>query len=291
LVVEIPMSRDGQMSERANSQPKEHYRTLDVSDNIPQDELERQYQRLRKLYQPENVSDADARSYAAQKLAQIEEAYAVLGDPARRAVYDGKPLIVAPDATEIVYCANHPATETLLRCNKCGKPICIKCARQTPVGYRCNECIHQQQNVYFNALGSDNFIALGVGFLVSAIAAPVAGMLLGGFGFFGLIIAFVAGSGAGSLLAQIIRRAVGRRRGTTPTDLCADGYYRRRAVRQRRTALHYRLFPSIRSDDPPFHRLGYRCGLSAVALNGEPEYKWEKNPFLTSTPKCWRALA
>lgn len=201
------------MSERANSQPKEHYRTLDVSDNIPQDELERQYQRLRKLYQPENVSDADARSYAAQKLAQIEEAYAVLGDPARRAVYDGKPLIVAPDATEIVYCANHPATETLLRCNKCGKPICIKCARQTPVGYRCNECIHQQQNVYFNALGSDNFIALGVGFLVSAIAAPIAGMLLGGFGFFGLIIAFVAGSGAGSLLAQIIRRAVGRRRG------------------------------------------------------------------------------
>lgn len=201
------------MSERTPSQPKEHYRTLDVNKGASQEELERQYQRLRKLYQPENVSDADARSYAAQKLAQIEEAYAVLGDPARRAIYDGKPLIVAPDAPEIVYCANHPTTETLLRCNKCGKPICIKCARQTPVGYRCNECIHQQQNVYFNAVGSDNLVALAVGFAVSAIAAPIVGLLLGSFGFFGLIIAFIAGSGAGSLLAQIIRRAVGRRRG------------------------------------------------------------------------------
>lgn len=201
------------MSERVNPQPKEHYRTLDVDENVSQGELARQFQRLQKLYQPENIADADARAYASQKLAQIEDAYAILGDPARRAIYDGKPVIVAPDDPETLFCANHPNTETLLRCNKCGKPICMKCARQTPVGYRCSECIHQQQNVYFNALGSDNFIALVVGFVVSAIAAPIAGMLLGGFGFFGLIIAFVAGSGAGSLLAQIIRRAVGRRRG------------------------------------------------------------------------------
>ena len=201
------------MSERVSPQPKAHYGALDVDENVSQEELARQYQRLQKLYQPENISDADARSYAAQKLAQIEEAYAILGDPARRAIYDGKPLIVAPDDPEVLYCANHPDTETLLRCNKCGKPICMKCARQTPVGYRCNECIHQQQNVYFNAGTSDNFIALAVGFVVSAIGAPLAGMLLGGFGFFGLIIAFIAGSGAGSLLAQIIRRSVGRRRG------------------------------------------------------------------------------
>ncbi len=201
------------MSERINPQPKEHYRTLDVDENASPDELARQYQRLQKLYQPKNLDDADARAYAARKLEQIEAAYAILGDPARRAIYDGRPLVVAADDPDTLFCANHPNTETLLRCNKCGKPICIKCAKQTPVGYRCTECINQQQNVYFNALGSDNLIALAVGFVVSAIAAPVAGLLLGGFGFFGLIIAFIAGSGAGSLLAQIIRRAVGRRRG------------------------------------------------------------------------------
>ncbi|HRJ40861.1 MAG: DnaJ domain-containing protein [Caldilineaceae bacterium] len=201
------------MSERTTPQPKEHYRALDVGENVSQEELARQFQRLRTLYQPDNISDADARRYASQKLAQIEEAYAILGDPARRAIYDGRPLAVAAHDPDTLFCANHPNTETLLRCNKCGKPICMKCAVQTPVGYRCTECVRQQQNVYFNALGSDNFIALGVGFLVSAIAAPLVGMLLSGFGFFGLIIAFIAGSGAGSLLAQIIRRAVGRRRG------------------------------------------------------------------------------
>ncbi len=193
------------MSEQAAPKSKEHYRALDIAEDASQEEIAHQYERLKKLYQPENIGDADARAYAAQKMGQIEEAYAILGDPARRAIYDGKPLIVAPDDPEVLYCANHPDTETLLRCNKC--------AVQTPVGYRCKECIQQQQNVYFNALGSDNFIALAVGFVVSAIGAPLAGMLLGGFGFFGLIIAFIAGSGAGSLLAQIIRRSVGRRRG------------------------------------------------------------------------------
>lgn len=112
-----------------------------------------------------------------------------------------------------LYCANHPNTETLLRCNKCEKPICMKCAVQTPVGYRCRECVHQQQTVYFNAEAWDNPIALGVGFVVAAIGAPILGLLLSGFGFFSLIIALIAGSSAGSILAQIIRRAVGRRRG------------------------------------------------------------------------------
>lgn len=201
------------MSEQKLAQAKEHYRTLDIGEEASQEEVSRQYQRLRKLYQPENLDDADDRAYAAQKLAQIEEAYAVLGDPARRAIYDGRPLAAASHDPEPLFCANHPNTETLLRCNKCGKPICIKCAVQTPVGYRCSECIHQQQKVYFNALGSDNFVALAVGFAVSAIGAPLVGLLLSGFGFFGLIIAFIAGSGAGTLLAGIIRRAVGRRRG------------------------------------------------------------------------------
>ncbi len=114
---------------------------------------------------------------------------------------------------DTLYCANHPDTETLLRCNKCEKPICMKCAVLTDVGYRCKECIRGQQAVYFNAVTTDNPIAFGVGFGVSAVTAPIAGLLIGMFGFFGLIIAFIGGGSAGSILAQIIRKAVGRRRG------------------------------------------------------------------------------
>ena len=48
-------------------------------------------------------------------------------------------------------CANHPNRETMLRCNKCEKPICLQCAVLTEVGYRCKECVRGQQALYFNA--------------------------------------------------------------------------------------------------------------------------------------------
>lgn len=116
--------------------------------------------------------------------------------------------------TEKMYCANHPDVETLLRCNKCNKPICMKCAVQTPVGYRCVDCVRAQQNVYYNAGGADNWIGLGVAFAVTVIATPILAFVFRMMpGFFGFLIAFFAGSAAGSGLAQIVRRAVQRRRG------------------------------------------------------------------------------
>lgn len=125
---------------------------------------------------------------------------------------DEAPVSTSPDG-DVLYCANHPTVETLLRCNRCNKPICIRCAVQTDVGYRCRECIRGVQDKYFNAASGDYAIAFGVGLVVAAIAAPIVAMLIGGFGFFGFIIAFLAGSAAGGALAQIIRSAVGKRRG------------------------------------------------------------------------------
>ena len=115
---------------------------------------------------------------------------------------------------EVIYCKNHPDRETLLRCNKCGEPICPNCAVLTDVGYRCKECIREVQNNYFNALTQDNPVAFIVGFLVALIATPIIGLILPRFGlFFGSIIAVLIGSSAGGILAQIIRKSVGKRRG------------------------------------------------------------------------------
>lgn len=115
---------------------------------------------------------------------------------------------------EAIYCVNHPDTETLLRCNRCNDPICLKCAKLTDVGYRCPKCLQQVQSKYFNAEDKDNPIAFGVGCLVTLVAAPVVAILITQFGLFiGLFIALIAGSGAGGALAQIIRSAVGKRRG------------------------------------------------------------------------------
>ncbi|MCY3993350.1 MAG: DnaJ domain-containing protein [Caldilineaceae bacterium] len=214
------------MSDGSNQGDKELYRTLDLSEDADQEEVTQQFIRLQKLYQPDTLESADDRAYAEQKLAEIEKAYEILGDPARRAIYDGRPapIQVGSDGEpESLTCANHPDRETLLRCNKCGKPICISCAVRTPVGYRCNECVREQQNIYFNALGRDNIVALAVGFVLTLIVAPIVGFLLGSIGFFGFFIAFIIGSGAGTLAARIIRRAVGNRRGRKLPHMAITG--------------------------------------------------------------------
>jgi hypothetical protein len=111
------------------------------------------------------------------------------------------------------YCPQHPAVATQMRCNKCGRLLCLKCAVQTPVGYRCKECVYQQQNVYFNAKGHDNLIALGISFGLALVVTPLVALLSDLFYYGAFYLAFFTGPLAGSLLAQLIRLVVARRRG------------------------------------------------------------------------------
>jgi hypothetical protein len=103
-----------------------------------------------------------------------------------------------------LHCANHPAVETTLRCNRCEKPICSKCAVQTPVGYRCRECVRGQQAVFETAKTRDYPIAAAVAAIGTAIGVAV----LGALGFWGFLVAPIVGGG----IAEVIRWAVGRRR-------------------------------------------------------------------------------
>src|SRR5689334_10585852 len=89
----------------------------------------------------------------------------------------------APVAPEVLFCIVHASVETSLRCNKCGRPMCIKCARRTPVGYRCKECVSNQQAIFFNAQPLDPVIQVVVSTLLSLVGAGIIGGLLGGFGF------------------------------------------------------------------------------------------------------------
>lgn len=111
---------------------------------------------------------------------------------------------------EILYCANHPDTETLLRCNRCNKPICLRCAVRTPVGYRCRECVAGQQATYYTGVVWDYPIA----WVVGAVLFGLVGLLFSLFrlGFFGFWIAILLGPTVGGGIAEAIRSAVGRRR-------------------------------------------------------------------------------
>ncbi len=117
------------------------------------------------------------------------------------------------DESQKLYCVNHPGRETLLRCNKCNRPVCMDCVRLTDVGYRCKDCINQVRSSFYTASTADYPIAALVSFVVAAVAAPIAGLLAGSLGFWGFWIAFLVGPVAGGILAEIIRRVVGRRRG------------------------------------------------------------------------------
>lgn len=117
------------------------------------------------------------------------------------------------DLAPALRCANHPDRETMLRCNKCEKPICYQCAIRTPVGYRCRECVQQQQAIYFNDRPADPFIAGGVAAALGFVLGALFYLFLGIFGLFSFIVAFFVGPASGGLVAEAVRRAVGKRRG------------------------------------------------------------------------------
>ena len=114
---------------------------------------------------------------------------------------------------DTLYCANHPQTPTQLRCNKCSKPICTKCAVLTPVGYRCRECVRGQQAIFETALWYDYVIAAVICVPLGAFSAAILGRL----GFFMFFLAPVAGG----LTAELVRAAVRRRRGRHLTLVAA----------------------------------------------------------------------
>lgn len=111
-----------------------------------------------------------------------------------------------PPEDGLLYCTVHPTISTSLRCNKCGRPMCTRCAVRTPVGYRCKECVRGQQDVYFKAMPRDYIVAGAVSFGLSLLASFIVPRL-------GIFFALILGPVAGSLIAEAVHRATGKRRG------------------------------------------------------------------------------
>jgi hypothetical protein len=92
--------------------------------------------------------------------------------------------------------------------------MCTKCARRTPVGYRCRECVSNQQATFFNSQPLDPLIQLIVSAILSTVAAALIGLIGGAMGIFLLfLITIPASAFAGGLIADIAHRAAGRRHG------------------------------------------------------------------------------
>ena len=109
------------------------------------------------------------------------------------------------------YCANHPNVETSLRCNRCEKYICPKCAVKAPVGYRCKECVKEQQRSFDTAVWWDYPLGFIVGGILSAIASFLIS-LIGSIGFFGWFLVAAAAPTAGVAIADAVRFVIQRHR-------------------------------------------------------------------------------
>lgn len=116
---------------------------------------------------------------------------------------------------ETLYCANHPNTETMLRCNRCEKPICIKCAVQTPTGYRCKECVRGQQKAFETAELQD----LPLAFVTAVVISFLGSLIAGAMGFFVIFIAPIAGT----FIAEAARFVTRRRRSQRLFQIVAAG--------------------------------------------------------------------
>jgi hypothetical protein len=136
---------------------------------------------------------------------ELEAVIAAASLQLEKAVGPAPPAEVHPD-DEILYCANHPKVETMLRCNRCGKPICSRCAVGTPVGYRCRQCLGQQQAVFYSGGAADYVI----GGLIAVVLGGLAGFLMSmlGYWFFALILGAPVGVG----ISEAVRFGVRRRR-------------------------------------------------------------------------------
>jgi hypothetical protein len=116
---------------------------------------------------------------------------------------------------DTLYCANHPNKVTYLRCNRCEKPICSKCAIQTPTGYRCRECVRGQQKTFETAHWYDLPLAFFVSTLISFVGSLIAGYM-------GFLVIFIAPI-VGTIIAEAARVVTGRRRSQRLFLLVAGG--------------------------------------------------------------------
>ncbi len=96
--------------------------------------VDRVYRFLARRYHPD-VHPPEQRRTAERKMLELNLAYQVLSDPAKRAEYDtqrrlGGPMADIEDfgaAQSLLKCFNHPQRPSVAFCSECGRPVCMAC--------------------------------------------------------------------------------------------------------------------------------------------------------------------
>jgi hypothetical protein len=118
------------------------------------------------------------------------------------------PTTAAPEDSVALHCYRHADRETWVRCGRCDRPICARCAMQGPVGSRCRDCGRPGPDPLRHLtpvqLAAGLAIALGAGTIVGLIALRV-----------GILASICLGPIVGGVLGEGVMRATGYKRGPT----------------------------------------------------------------------------
>lgn len=106
---------------------------------------------------------------------------------------------------------NHPDRETLLRCGKCGQPICPECAVRHPVGLRCPQCARLKKVPTYDVPAPYYLRALGAGLGASLLCAVVAEVLPIFVPL--MFLSFLLAMAAGAIVGEAVSRATGYKKG------------------------------------------------------------------------------
>lgn len=114
-----------------------------------------------------------------------------------------------------LFCYRHADRETYVRCGRCDRPICPRCAMQGPVGFRCRDC----GKPVYDPLTSFRPEQLVLGSLVSLGASTLGGVIGLQIGFFVIFVGFLAGG----LISDLVMRVTGYKRGPVMAAILLGG--------------------------------------------------------------------
>jgi hypothetical protein len=104
-----------------------------------------------------------------------------------------------------LFCYRHPKHETWVRCNRCDRPICPKCAVQGPVGFRCRDCGLVKNDPLTTLSPTQVVLATGI----AVAGGAIVGIITSQIGFFSIFLGFFAGG----LIVQAEHRVIGLKHG------------------------------------------------------------------------------
>ena len=111
---------------------------------------------------------------------------------------------------ETMHCYRHPNRETKVSCATCGRPICTDCMVPTDVGIKCPDDARLPRGARAGVMkGNQVAKSFLAGVAVALLGALIVYFVLPQIGFGRIILAALAGYGAGTL----IHRAGGRNGG------------------------------------------------------------------------------